>query len=87
MGFRLAWTVFVGQSLWGLSALSHGRAFDWLRGKREAAALYRQLRSRPRSSSPEALLPLLRESDAGIRSLAKGVYWRLYRLLTPSGGA
>ncbi len=86
MGLRMAWTVFVGQALWGLSALRHGRALEWLRGKREAAGLYDQLRSLPRLAPPETLLALLSESDSALRSLAHGTYWRVYRLLTPSGG-
>jgi GT2 family glycosyltransferase len=87
LGFRLAWTVLAGQALWGLSALRHGRALDWLRGKRDAAALYRQLRSLPRLAPPEVLLPLLRDSEAELRSLARGPDWCIYRMLTQSGGA
>ena len=87
MGLRMAWSVFVGQGLWGLSALRHGRALEWLRGKREAAGLYNQLRSLPRLAPPGTLLPVLSESESALRSLAHGTYWRVYRLLTPSGGA
>lgn len=87
MGLRMAWSVFVGQALWGLSALRHGRGLEWLRGKRDAARLYNQLRSLPRLAPPETLLPLLSESESVLRSQAHGTYWRLYRWLTPSGGA
>lgn len=87
MGFRLAWTVFVGQLLWGLSAVRRGRALDWLGGKREAASMYGQFRTLPRLASPEILVRLLRESETELRSLAKGAYWRVYRMLTPFGGA
>jgi GT2 family glycosyltransferase len=87
MGLRMAWSVFVGQGLWGLLALRHGKALEWLRGKREAAGLYNQLRSLPRLAPPGALLQVLSESESALRSLAHGTYWRVYRLLTPSGGA
>ncbi len=87
MGLRMAWTVFVGQMLWGLSALRHGRGIEWLRGKRDAAGLYNRLRSLPRFAPPETLLALLSESESVLRSQAHGTYWRLYRWLTPSGGA
>ncbi len=85
--FRLAWAVLAGQALWGVSALLHGTFLAWLGGKREALLLYRELRCRPRLPPEGRLLPLLRESEAELRSLAKGAYWRVYRLLTPFGGA
>ncbi len=85
--FRLAWTVFIGQALWGVCALRHGTFLAWLRGKREALALYREYRSRPRLDSEGTLLAILNESETELRRLARGVYWRVYRLLTPFGGA
>ncbi len=87
MGLRLAWTVAVGQALWGLSALRHGRTIEWLKGKHDAMALYGQLRALPRLASPDVFGSLLRDSESELRSLAHGAYWRLYSLLTRPGGA
>lgn len=86
IGFQMAWKVIVGQSLWGLLALRHGRFTEWVRGKYEAMHLYGQLRALPRQATPEILAAVLGRSDVEIHRLARGAYWDLYRLLTPSGG-
>lgn len=87
LGFPLAWTVCIGQSLWGLLALRRGCFRAWLRGKREAAALWPAFRSRPPANGSHEFLSILRESDLSIRRLPAGAYWRLYHWLTPSGGS
>jgi GT2 family glycosyltransferase len=87
LGLRLAWTVFIGQSLWGLLALRHGCFFAWLRGKRDAYAHWDQFRKRPPCAGSREFYSILQESDLAIRRLSRGAYWRIYRLLTPSGGA
>ncbi|MBA3974588.1 MAG: hypothetical protein C0504_10270 [Candidatus Solibacter sp.] len=86
MGMRLAWTVFIGQSLWGLMALRRGTFSAWLGGKREALRRWRDVRSRPRIPGSQEILPILQESDSVLRSSAHQRYWRLYSRLTPSGG-
>jgi len=87
LGFGLAWKVAAGQALWGLLALRHGRFIDWLGGKRDAMRLYGRLRALPRHAPPQVLATVLGKSDAELRSLARGAFWNLYRLLTPTGGA
>lgn len=86
MGMRLAWTVFAGQTLWGLMALRRRTFGAWLRGKREALSLWREFRSRPGFPGSQEFFPILLETDLSIRRLAAGAYWRAYSRLTPSGG-
>ena len=87
LGFSLAWTVCIGQSLWGLLALRHGCFRAWLRGKRDAYAQWPEFRKRLPCAGARDFSAILHESDLSIRRLATGAYWRLYRLLTPSGDA
>jgi GT2 family glycosyltransferase len=86
LGMRLAWTVCVGQALWGFSALLKGRFGAWVKGKRAAYALWDEMRARPMCSGSQEFYPILQESDLAVREIAEGAYWRAYRLLTPSGG-
>jgi GT2 family glycosyltransferase len=82
---RYGWPVLVGQTLWGLLALRHGAGLAFLRGKLEAARLFRSLRKDTRSSS-SALAGILWESENEIRDLQRetgyDLYWRLYFALT-----
>ena len=79
---RLGWPVLVGQILWGLLALRHGRALAWMRGKGEGIRLL--LRSRKRNSID--ITNILRASEDQIRVLQKRLghdwYWRCYFALT-----
>lgn len=85
MGLRLAWTVFIGQSLWGLLALRRGTFSAWLGGKLEALGRWREMRSRLRTPGSREIAAIVRESDSTIRSSAEQHYWRVYSRLTPSG--
>jgi GT2 family glycosyltransferase len=87
LSLRLAWTVFIGQSLWGLLALRRGCFSAWLRGKRKAYAQWDEFRKRPPCAGSREFFPILHESDLAIRRLSRGAYWRIYRMLTPFGGS
>jgi GT2 family glycosyltransferase len=67
------WPILVGQLLWGLVALRHGRAFAWLAGKIEGLRDFR-LEGQP---SP-VLRAFLAASESEIRRRATGSYWRWY---------
>src|SRR5207302_5851011 len=67
---RYGWPVLVGQTLWGLLALRHGAGLAFLRGKFEAARLFRSLRKDTGASS-SALAGILWESENEIRDLQR----------------
>lgn len=79
---RFRWKIWIGQGLWGLLALRHGRFLAWLRGKRDA----------PRDLAPvfeaRRLEQVLTRSEREIRTLQSegrgSLYWRLYFLITGS---
>jgi GT2 family glycosyltransferase len=73
-----AWHILVAQTLWGLVALRHGRAWPWVRGKAEGLGRWREFRQRV----PAEWLPA--EDERDIRR-ERDLYWRLYFLLTGMG--
>ena len=83
LGPEFVWNILVGQGLWGLLALRRGRFLAWLRGKREGLALWRGLRSRVRLAAAGEVSAMLRESEAELRKISIGSYWRAYKWLTP----
>jgi hypothetical protein len=74
----------VGQLLWGLVALRHGRFGAWLRGKRDGASFVEGV-----DLDPVALENHLTRMEREIYDLQKtyafDLYWRLYFAFT--GGA
>lgn len=70
-------SILVGQLLWGLVALRHGKFLAWLAGKIDGLWDFR-LEGKP---SPE-LRAFLAASEREIRQRAKGPYWRWYFRLT-----
>ncbi len=80
---RCAWPILVGQMLWGLVALRHGRGLAFLRGKLEGLRRFRAMRD---PMPAEVLASILRGSEAEIFALQRqagfDLYWRLYFLLT-----
>lgn len=85
---RYGWPVFVGQSLWGLVALRHGRGLAFLRGKLEGMALFRRVRREAKAGGgrPTGLSRILERSESEIHELQRRTgfdpYWRLYFALT-----
>lgn len=85
---RYGWPVFVGQSLWGLVALRHGRGLPFLRGKLEGMALFRRVRREAAGGGgrPKGLSRILEQSESEIYELQCRTgfepYWRLYFALT-----
>jgi len=79
---RYGWPVFVGQFLWGLLALRHGRPLAYIGGKWEGLRRFRAARG----ISPTAIAAILEQSEAEIRDLQKltgfDLYWKLYFALT-----
>jgi len=71
------WPIVVGQLLWGLVALRHGRAFAWMAGKIEGLRDF-QLEAQPSAKLRDFLLASERE----IRGRAVDPYWRWYFRLT-----
>jgi len=86
MYWRYAWPIVVAQTLWGLVALRHGRAWSWLRGKAQGIAQFAEFRN---SSDDDRLAEILVENEREIRRLQKlagaDSYWTLYFLLTLGG--
>ncbi len=80
---RCAWPILVGQMLWGLVALRHGRGLAFLRGKLEGLRRFRTMRD---PMPVEVVATILQRSEAEIFALQRRVgfdlYWRLYFLLT-----
>jgi GT2 family glycosyltransferase len=88
------WPVMVGQLLWGLLALRHGRFPAYLRGKMEGLRLSAEASLRfpeqpagpgpayEQTWAPEAVRVLLEESERTILDLQQqtgfDLYWRLY---------
>ena len=85
MLWRCAWSVAVGQGLWGLVALRHGRGGAWLRGKAEGLGRWRELRGPAGVRGSK----ILREGEREIRRVQResgpDLYWTLYFLLTAGG--
>jgi hypothetical protein len=73
--FRLYWwPVLVGQLLWGLVALRHGRGLSWAAGKIEGLRGFR-LMGQPSA----ALCEFMETSERELRHRASGdLYWRWY---------
>src|ERR1700682_1215585 len=84
--WRYGWPVLIGQALWGLLALRHGRGGAFSRGKWKGLRLL--VRSPRRSTADNARLlhQILHESENEIRRLQKATgydaYWRSYFALT-----
>lgn len=82
--WRYAWPILVGQLLWGLVALRHGRLWAYLRGKLDGVRAIPSVRH-PRAE-PQQLAKVLRESEELIHKLQRAtgfdLYWRLYFALT-----
>jgi len=85
---RYGWRIAAAQGLWGLTALRHGRAWSWMRGKLDGIRRCKELRS---AAPPQAerLIEILLEGEREIqyvqRACANDLYWTLYFRLT--GGA
>jgi GT2 family glycosyltransferase len=60
---RLGWPVVVGQLLWGLAALKHGRGIPWLVGKAEGIWRYGSLRESARAARSDDVAGLLLEFE------------------------
>jgi GT2 family glycosyltransferase len=86
--FRYGWSVFVAQSLWGLVAARHGRAFSFLRGKAEGIAAFHKARREVKRAGGfrHGLSKILVESESEIYRLQKRCgfdrFWRAYFALT-----
>lgn len=86
--FRYAWPILVGQSLWGLLALRHGRGVAFLRGKLQGLALFPQVRREVVRAGgwQRGLSRIVEQSEAEIFELQRRTgfdrYWRLYFKLT-----
>jgi GT2 family glycosyltransferase len=74
------WAILMGQLLWGLVALRHGRPLAWIAGKADGLRGF-HLQGRP---SPR-LREFLAASESEIRRRATGSYWRWYFRLTSTG--
>jgi len=89
--FRLAWPVIVGQALWGVLAMRHGRFVAFLRGKLEGVMGFAaQRREAPaKRMEPLRLLQVLQASEKEIRDIQGRTgfdwYWRVYFALTAGG--
>jgi len=89
--FRLAWPIFLGQTLWGVVAMRHGRFVAFLRGKLEGVLGFAaQRQDAPvKRMEPLQLLQILRTSEKEIRDIQRGTgfdwYWRVYFALTAGG--
>ena len=83
---RYGWPVLIGQALWGLLALRHGRGWAFLRDKWEGIRLLVRLPQRQTAETAEILHEILYESENEIRRLQKSTgydaYWRSYFALT-----
>lgn len=79
---RFGWKIAVGQLLWGLLALRHGRGLAWLGGKVDGLRAFGRLRG----PGDERLIPVIENSEAAIRQFypaaSPDLYWRLYFALT-----
>ncbi len=72
--------ILIGQLLWGLVALRHGRFFAWLAGKIEGLREFR-----PEGQPCPELREFLAASEEEIRQRAEGPYWRWYFRLIGRG--
>ncbi len=79
---RYGWPVFVAQGLWGLTALRHGAALAYVRGKLDGMRRFHATRGK----SPANLPAIVERSEREIRELQRltgfDLYWRLYFALT-----
>lgn len=83
---RFGAPVVVGQLLWALMAIRHGRLVSWLRGKREAFTHWGDWRRHAEAAPATVLEKILREDEELIRKLQSegrpDRFWSLYfRLL------
>ena len=80
---QYGWAIALGQGLWGLVALRHGRAGAWLAGKFEG---FRDGRRCRREAGNGAVRNLIRESECELLALQRrcgfDLYWRVYFALT-----
>ena len=89
--FRLAWPVIVGQTLWGVVAMRHGKFVAFLRGKLEGVMGFATQRrnSLVKRIEPVQLLQILQASEKEIRDIQRRTgfdwYWRVYFALTGGG--
>jgi hypothetical protein len=79
---RFGFPVLVGQVLWGLLALRHGRLLSWLRGKSEALANWGDWRRHAEATPGEMLDTIFREDEQLIRELQmagrRDMFWSIY---------
>ena len=84
--WRYGWPVVIGQALWGLLALRHGRGCAFLLGKWEGLRLLVRSSHRRTTENPDILHQILHESENEIRRLQRSTgydaYWRSYFALT-----
>jgi GT2 family glycosyltransferase len=76
------WPILVGQLLWGLVALRHGRAWAFVQGVEYALACSNKLKHAPQPR----LAKILQDGELQIREAQRRTgfdwYWRVYFLLT-----
>ena len=74
------WPIVVGQLLWGLLALRHGRGWSYLRGKLDGLRAARGVAVSP--VAPEAVAKVVGESERALFEIQKQSgfdnYWRAY---------
>jgi len=79
---RLGLPVLVGNGLWGLLALRHGRFLAWLRGKKTALASWGEWRRQAEATPLAELERLLLDDENFIRHLqsegSSETFWSLY---------
>ena len=86
---RYAWSILIGQALWGLVAARHGAGRAWLRGKVEGLRGSPHLQKQCEISDAMALGSWLGRNEELIGEVQRATtwdwYWRMYFLLTRGG--
>ena len=86
---RWVWRIAIGQGLWGLVALRHGRGFAWTRGKLEGLGHFAALRRGYLPPDTVVLEQILTANERAIWEIQSVTgfdsYWKMYFLLTGSG--
>lgn len=86
---RWAWRIAVGQGLWGLLAVRHGRGCAWTRGKLEGLVRFAALRGGDLPADAAVLEQILTANEQAIWEVQSVTgfdsYWKLYFLLTRTG--
>jgi GT2 family glycosyltransferase len=76
------WPLVVGQMLWGLLAIRHGRGLSYLRGKASGLRLAHQMGPERNKTAPRSIASIVEESERTILELQRQTgfdsYWRMY---------